>query len=312
MLRRRPTVVLNTLAEDATRLPGLGGRLAALGFDGVGVADSPRLFADCFVGTEKVLAGSDIGLAGPCVANLTLRHPAVVAAGMRALTGERAGRTFLVVGKGESAVRNESVAPPRLAAYREQTRALTDALDEGIPVFGACSGPKTIAASATDLGGVLLDVGIAPDAVARAVSVAGTARKWMFLRLFPETSATAVAGAIRPVLGSCLARLVAAPEWYGLSSAELALARRSLTGRDYRTHGLARQRAGDADDGEAIALVRKSFVLAGERAAVAARLREFAALGIDGFVLAGGLAGVNDRLAELAGVFDEAFVEAGS
>lgn len=41
--------------------------LADAGADGIGLPDSPRLFPDPLITTERILAGTSVALAGPCV-----------------------------------------------------------------------------------------------------------------------------------------------------------------------------------------------------------------------------------------------------
>ena len=102
----------------------------ASGLDGVGLVDSPRLFADPFVSTERVLAGAPTALAGPCSASLGLRHPATVAAALRSLA-RHADRSFAVVGRGESSVANEGVPVPSLRDHVAALRSLREQLEDG-------------------------------------------------------------------------------------------------------------------------------------------------------------------------------------
>jgi alkanesulfonate monooxygenase SsuD/methylene tetrahydromethanopterin reductase-like flavin-dependent oxidoreductase (luciferase family) len=278
----------------------------AAGFDGVGLADSPRLFPDPLVQTERVLAATPARLAGPCVLGLGLRHPATVAGAVRTLAVHHPGRLLAAVGRGESSVRNEGLRVPSLRAHEalmREFRELVDAPGGIAPVLlGAASGPRTIAASAATLGGVLVDVGTDPGVLARAVAVArGTdpaAAVWVFLRAAVTASSQEAEAAVRPVLGSCAARIAGAPGWYGVDDEELAHVRRVAAAHDHLRHG-----SPDAlrpGHGSGTALVRERFLISGDVAAVAARVRALAAVGVDGVVLAGAVAGVTQRLTDLA------------
>ncbi|MGY1986427.1 LLM class flavin-dependent oxidoreductase [Blastococcus sp. SYSU DS0669] len=276
----------------------------AAGADGVGLADSPRLFPDCLVETERVLAGTAAGLAGPCVASLGLRHPATLAGAVRTLEGLHPGRVLTVVGRGESSVRNEGLDLPPLREYTASLDLLREALgdaDLGGRLLGAASGPRTIAATAAALGGVLLDTGADADVVARAVALARgedpATTVWLFLRATVTGSDAEATAAAEPILGSCALRLVSAPEWYGLDDDEVAAARQVAEAHDYARHGSAGARGGVVT--EADRWVRDRFVLTGDAAAITARLRPLAGLRIAGVVLAGAVAGVRDHLAEL-------------
>ena len=291
-------------------------RALTAGLDGVGLVDSPRLFPDGFVEAQRILAATTAGLAGPCVASLGLRQPATVAGAVRTLEQHHPGRAFAVVGRGESSVRNEGLPLPPLREYSAALAALRTLLttDDGGPVapgrlLGAASGPRTIAATAAALGGVLVDAGVEPEVVARAVGLAREhdphATVWLFLRATVTDSDEEAATATDPVLGSCAMRIVAAPEWYGVADAELDAVRAVADSHDYARHGSAEARRGVRTDADAF--VRDRFVLTGDPDRVAARIRPLAALGVRGVVLAGALAGTLERLPELAGALRRGF-----
>jgi alkanesulfonate monooxygenase SsuD/methylene tetrahydromethanopterin reductase-like flavin-dependent oxidoreductase (luciferase family) len=289
----------------------LATQAVAAGLDGVGLADSPRLFPDPLLETGRVLAATTARLAGPCVLGLGLRHPATVAGALRTLAAHHPGRVVAAVGRGESSVRNEGLPVPSLLAHDTAMRTLRELVDVDVDVdtagptlLGAASGPRTIAATAAALGGVLVDVGTDPAVLARAVEVArkadpGTAI-WVFLRAAVTESAEEADAAARPVLGSCAARIAGAPDWYGVDADDLRHVREVAAAHDYRRHGTAHaQRPGHAA-GPGDALVRERFLVTGDGPAVTARVRALAAVGVDGVVLAGAVGGVTDRLADLA------------
>ncbi len=295
-------------------------RALAAGLDGVGLVDSPRLFPDGFVETQRILDATAARLAGPCVASLGLRHPTTVAGALRTLEQHHPGRGFAVVGRGESSVRNEGLPLPPLREYTAALTSLRAGLrsDDGAIVgprhlLGAASGPRTITATAAALGGVLVDVGVAPDVVARAVALAreadADATVWLFLRATVTSSEEEAATATDPLLGSCAMRIVAAPDWYGVSGDELAAVRAVADSHDYARHGSAQARRGARTDADA--LVRDRFVLTGEPGRIAARLGPLAALGVTGVVLAGALAGTLERLPELVGAMRRGLGDAG-
>lgn len=284
----------------------LASTAVAAGMDGVGLADSPRLFPDPLVSTERVLRDTEARLAGPCVLSLGLRHPATVAGALRTLAQSRPGRVVAVVGRGESSVRNAGVPVPSLRAYEESMACLVDLLAEdgaGVRLLGAASGPRTIAVTASRLPGVLVDAGADPATIGRAVGVARAARPdaevWLFVRAVVTSSQEEAHAAALPVLGSCAARLAAAPDWFGLDSAEHAVAQQLAAAHDYRRHGTAQARP-DASLLDADQLVLRRFVVTGSPHEIESQVSQVAHLGVRGVVLAGALTGVVERLGELS------------
>ena len=182
---------------------------------------------DCWVESERVLAGTSAALAGPVVASMGVRHPATVAGALRTLEDHHPGRVFAVVGRGESSVHNEGLPVPSLRSHTDHLRTLRDRLQDGdgsdgLPgrLLGAASGPRTITATADALGGVLLDVGTEVGTVRRAVALARAdhpeTQVWLFVRALVVNDPRDAAPAAAPLLGSCAARMVAAPAWFGL------------------------------------------------------------------------------------------------
>lgn len=278
----------------------LAERALQCGFDGVGLTDSPRLFPDVWLGAERVLGSTPAGLAGPIVASLGLRHPAEVAGALRTLEHTHPGRVLTVVGRGESSLRNEGLPVPRLAAYTEAMTLLHDLVGDVAPgrVLGAASGPRTVAATARALGGVLLDVGTDPGTIGRAAALArehGADRVWVFLRTVLTTSDDDARDAFAPLLGSCAMRAAAAPEWYGLHPREVSAVRELAGTHDYTRHGSEQI----SSTGPAEGLVRHRFALTGDATEISARLAALAPPGLDGVVVAGGLPGVTEALEPL-------------
>lgn len=301
---KRPSVLVNLA------LPSMGAgaarAAAAAGFDGVGLADSPALYPDCLISTERVLAESDVAFAGPCVLALGLRHPVTAASALAALAHVHGGRLLAVVGRGESAVRNAGLPVPGLSSYGELLADLATACDAlGVPrPAGAASGPRTIALTAARCGEVLIDAGVRESVVAAALRAAREAnprvRCRLFVRAIPTGSPEEERAATDPILGSCAARLAAAPSWYGLDPDEAGPVRALAESYDHRRHG---RPGGPPVPGETAAAVRDRFVLTGTPDHIAARVSSLTRLGVDGFVLAGALPGVDEHLPELGATF---------
>lgn len=140
-----PPVLLNVARPwDEADPVDLARAAVRAGLDGVALADSPRLFPDCLLETERIMASTEARLAGPCVLSLGLRHPATVASAVRTLATHHPDRVLAVVGRGESSVRNEGLLAPSLRAYEESLSRLRELLDARPPsarLLGAASGP---------------------------------------------------------------------------------------------------------------------------------------------------------------------------
>ncbi|WP_017934732.1 LLM class flavin-dependent oxidoreductase [Nocardioides sp. Iso805N] len=311
--RQGPRILLNLARPRGVQAPVAAAEAAVVaGVDGVGFADSPRMFPDPFLTAARVLSATGATVCGPCVLGLGLHHPAVVAQALATLAEQHPGRTMLAVARGESSLANEDLPVPSLAAYRsslERLRARLDELEPYVPgglgpVIGAASGPRTIAVNAGTLGGVLLDVGAEPTIIARAVEVARTAapevRCWLFVRaVVTETEEEATAAAV-PILGSCATRLLRSPQWYDVAPEQMTRVGAVAAAHDYRRHGTAEASGERATDAGIDALIRDRFVLTGSGDEIIRRLRPLATLGIEGIVLAGATAGIEQRLAPTA------------
>ena len=284
----------------------LAQRAIAAGLDGIGVADSPRLFSDCLIETERVLSRTDAALAGPCVLSMGLRHPVTVGNAIASLESHHPGRVLAVVGRGESSVRNEGMSPPNLRDYENSLHQLHQYVTERAPstqLIGAASGPQTIGMTARTLDGVMIDVGADLCTLHKAVDVAReaspTTHIWVFVRAtLTDTDAAAIAAAL-PLLGSCAARLQASAEWYGVSPKDLAAVTAVAAAHNYRRHGTAEASAGASANQEMDGFVRERFIVTGGRRRLEDYMRGLTAIGVDGVMLAGGLEGVLERLDEI-------------
>lgn len=311
-----PRLVLNIARRWSEGDPSAVARRALdAGFDGIGFVDSPRLFHDGWVETERVLAGTDAGLAGPVVTSLGLRHPTTVAGALRTLERHHPGRAFAVVGRGESSLANEGMTAPTLADYRVSTRSLRELLrdekgNDRLPgrLLGAASGPRTITTTAVELGGVLLDVGVDPPMVARAARLARESdpatRVWLFIRALVVADLQSAAMEAAPLLGSCAMRMASAPGWFGLTEDQAEDVRRLADAHNYRLHGAQQQATTDDDASE---FVRQRFLLVTTPQTIVDSIAQLCAIGIDGIVVAGALPGVCDQLERLGSAFRNGF-----
>lgn len=133
----------------------------AAGFWGLGMGDSPSIYPDTYVRcTVAALRTSNVRV-GPWVTNPVTRHPAVTAGAIASVDQVADGRTFLGIGRGDSAVRNLELPPARLADVEAYVHTVRDLLETGeatwrdrtcrlqvgqrpVPIIVAAAGPRTL------------------------------------------------------------------------------------------------------------------------------------------------------------------------
>lgn len=157
-----------------------------LGFEGVWVADSQSLFRDAFIGLTVFASHTKRMCLATGVTNPITRHPAVLADSFATLNEISGGRAVLGIGVGESAVHTLGLKPATLARLEEVTVAIRRLMSgetvhfDGreikmtwpatrIPVFLACSGPRSLQLAGRIADGVLFQVGSDPDLVRYAI-----------------------------------------------------------------------------------------------------------------------------------------------
>ena len=152
----------------------------SLGYDMVGIADTPGLAMDPWVATALLAERTRRARVAVCVTNLVTRHPAVAAASIASVDLLAPGRAVLGVGVGHSGTRNlgaaslpagelaEGVAfvkellQGQPASYRGGTAHLPW-VKRPSPVFVAASHPRSLAAAGAHADGVFINYGLAAD-----------------------------------------------------------------------------------------------------------------------------------------------------
>jgi 5,10-methylenetetrahydromethanopterin reductase len=168
--------------EYTVRMARLG---EDLGFDLVGIADTPGNAMDPWVAmTMAALATSRIRLA-TCVTNLVTRHPSITASAAASVDLASGGRSILGVGTGHSGVVNVGSAPAGAVALREGIDFLRSALGGApaswrgaathlawvrrrVPVYAAASGPAALRAVGASADGAFVNYGLQREHVTRA------------------------------------------------------------------------------------------------------------------------------------------------
>ncbi len=280
----------------------------ALGYSGLWIADSQSIFRDAYVALAVCAERTRTLRLAAGVTNPVTRHPAVLAGSWATLDEHSGGRAILGIGVGESAVETLGLKPARLAEL-EHAIALVRRLMRGepaehegrtlrmpwsrrdVPVFIACSGPKSLELAGRIADGVLFQAGAAPELVRYAVDhvragAAQAGRRPGDVRLYcrlacavdadRERAREAIKGYAAIAAGTVFRTIprahFPAPLWRDLE--------RMKAGYDYLEHGSdqARHRELLTDR------ILDAVAVAGTPAQALPRLQAIAALGVQAFV----------------------------
>jgi len=155
-----------------------------LGFDLVGIADTPGNALDPWVAMTLAAAATSRVALATCVTNLVTRHPSITASAAASVDAAAGGRTILGVGAGHSGVTNVGGTPSRPADLREGLTFLKTALGgapatwrgapthlswikRAVPVYAAASGPAALRAVGAAADGAFVNYGLGPEHVRR-------------------------------------------------------------------------------------------------------------------------------------------------
>lgn len=180
------------------RIADLVAEAEGVDFDAAWLPDTPLMWRDPWVCLAVAAAATRrIGL-GVAVTNPVTRHLAVTASAAASIAELAPGRTTVALGSGNSAVRTVGHAPARQADLREtldrlrvllrgRGRAvdfgsgpvrLVGATDPPPPVWCAATGHAAVQTAGAHADGVILDVGLTPDALTDAIAgVRGAAER---------------------------------------------------------------------------------------------------------------------------------------
>jgi len=168
--------------------PAYTGGLAALGeelgFDLIGVADTPGNAMDPWVAVTIAAERTSRARLAVCVTNATTRHPAVTAGAIASVDLVAPGRVVLGLGAGHSGVMNVGAAPTRPAALgqavsfvRRLLRGERAEWGDGateipwlrgrVPVYLAASGPRALGLAGSLADGAFVNYGLQKEHVAQ-------------------------------------------------------------------------------------------------------------------------------------------------
>lgn len=160
-----------------------------LGFDLIGLVDSPTLAFDPYVAGALAARATERIRLGPAVTNPQTRHPLITANLAASLEALAPGRSYLGLGTGLSGVHHAGVRRASLAGLAERVRAVrallrgetvqsdgaTMALKVGnaaVPIMLAGSGPRTLRLAGQIADFVFFNLGARPEYVVDA-------RRWI-------------------------------------------------------------------------------------------------------------------------------------
>lgn len=150
-----------------------------LGYGGVWVADSHSVMRDAYEILAIIATQTERVKLATGVTHTVTRHPAVLANSWATLQELSGGRAICGIGVGESSVRNLGLRPEKLAVFEDKVRVIRGLMrgetvnydgtdmkmawsDVAVPIFMACSGPKSLQLGGKIADGVLFQVGAEP------------------------------------------------------------------------------------------------------------------------------------------------------
>ncbi|MGY1690731.1 LLM class flavin-dependent oxidoreductase [Geodermatophilus sp. SYSU D01105] len=311
------------------RAVDLAVRAERWGFDGLLLADSENLVGDPYVELALAAGATERLRLGPAVTNPVTRHPAVTASAVATLHIESGGRAVVVLGRGDSAVRQLGLRP----ATSEELQSGLDQLQgflrgqavpapggisarmawvgpfgaTEVPVSVAATGPGTIALAARGCGRVDLTVGADPRRVSWAIA---EARRAVQDTGAPLSLGAFVNVAVHPdvavardlVRGSAaiFAHFVSEGPSDVVPEEDRAVVERVKAAHDEAAHGLTTASAATLLPDAFL----DRFAVAGPPDACVARLRELIDLGLDRVIV---VPGSRDADPDLLAASDELF-----
>lgn len=169
-------IIPNRPVDDCLRMAQ---QAEQLGYGGVWIADSHSVMRDAYAILTLLAVQTDTLKLATGVTHTVTRHPAVLANSWSTLQELSGGRAVCGIGVGESSVRNLGLRPEKLAVFEDKIRVIRALMhgesveydgtamqmgwsDVDVPIFMACSGPKSLQLGGKIADGVLFQVGSDP------------------------------------------------------------------------------------------------------------------------------------------------------
>lgn len=155
----------------------------ALGFDRMGVWDSPALFRDPWMTLGAVARETGTIRLGTWVSNPVSRHPVVTASAIATLEDLAPGRTYFGIGSGGTGVWHLGHPAARLDDLRDYVAAVRSLLADGtatyqgsecrlewargvsVPIIMSAHGPRSLRLAGEIADGVICGLGVLPEVV---------------------------------------------------------------------------------------------------------------------------------------------------
>lgn len=154
----------------------------ALGYDRIGIWDSPALFRDPWVTLAAVAARTKRAAIGPWVTNPLSRHPVVTAAAAASVDDLAPGRVYIGIGSGGTGVWHLGLRTAPLSRLEAYVLAVRRLLEEGsaewdgetvrlewakrrIPIILSAHGPQSLRLAGRIADGVVAGLGVTPEVV---------------------------------------------------------------------------------------------------------------------------------------------------
>ena len=163
-----------------------------LGFDRIGIADSPALYRDVWISSVHVAHATTVIPFGPWVTNPISRHPVVTASAALSLNELAPGRACVGIGTGNSGVYNlgkKSSTVNHLKLYVEALQSLFQSgyavyygkechlkwglRPQKIPIYMAAHGSKMLNLAGQLADGVIIGAGATPEVAIQAYAALG-------------------------------------------------------------------------------------------------------------------------------------------
>ncbi len=155
----------------------------ALGYDRLGIWDSPALFREPWVTLASVARDTRRIRLGTWVTNPVSRHPLITASAMASMEDLAPGRTYLGIGPGGTGVWHLGAREATLEGLRAYVAAVRGLLADGhatyagadarmewgrgtrVPIIVSAHGPKALRLAGEIADGVVVGLGVTPEVV---------------------------------------------------------------------------------------------------------------------------------------------------
>ena len=270
------------------------------GVTAVGVGDSPN-YLDPYVALASIAESTSSIRIGPMVTNLVTRSPRDVAGAMRSIDKlAGAGRAFVGVGAGDSAIAGSGAKPRGVEGFRQGIRETAmhwpASSDSKWRIAVAANGPRTLRMAMAQADIVISGAGIDQPSLDRLFGMADDVKQelgrvaqiWVVVRVSFGADSYSATQELRPLLASGANHVFGSSHELARLDAKTAEAVRELRARyDYSTHG-QRDNNPNADLVDELGLrqfLASKFAIAGEQSEVIRRLRQLSERGIAGVVI---------------------------